>query len=148
MPNADREKRNQALRRRRAKLRAIIEEIKNKPCQDCGGIFHPFVMDLDHRDPLDKFFNVSAALPLGFGEDRIREEAAKCDVVCSNCHRMRTLARKQSLPLGDAIAHKDKTHCPQGHPYDTMNTRYRRRFGLTHRECITCVRAYDRSRKK
>src|SRR2546422_9407215 len=34
------------------------------------------------------------------GRERILAEAAKCDVVCGNCHRMRTYTRRQTTTIG------------------------------------------------
>ena len=63
-----------------------IESAKAVPCADCGQRYPHYVMDFDHRDPTIKVMNV--------GETRSKaktlEEIAKCDVVCSNCHRERT----------------------------------------------------------
>ena len=39
----------------------------------------------------------------------------------------------------------DKTHCPQGHPYDEVNTyRYTRKDGRTERHCRECTRQAKR----
>lgn len=140
-----------SLRRVREKKRAIIAEAKSKPCADCGGTFDPFVMDLDHRPDEAKLCNVAAAITLGLGEARLREEIAKCDVVCANCHRMRTLSRKPPVKKARTLskpAPVDRTHCPKGHPYDAINTRVRQRCGVKSRVCITCVREADRARSR
>jgi len=79
-------------RDRYERRRAVLEEIKSRPCADCGGSFPPYVMDLDHRDPSEKVAPVSQLI--NAGEAAIRAEAAKCDVVCANCHRIRTFERK------------------------------------------------------
>lgn len=106
-------------------------------------------MDFDHREGADKRFNVSAGIVYGFAIETIREEADKCDVVCSNCHRLRTLRRTESrrLPVPPAAPpmHK-RTHCPQGHPYEGENLRVRARRGGISRECVICVRDGDRKR--
>ena len=65
----------------------IIREAKNKPCKDCRFCFPSVCMDFDHLK--NKKFNVSQG-PSRFGIKKILEEIAKCDVVCSNCHRIRT----------------------------------------------------------
>ncbi len=44
--------------RRRALIRKLIQEAKNRPCADCGASFPPFVMDFDHRFPDEKSFNI------------------------------------------------------------------------------------------
>lgn len=57
---------------------------------DCGQSYPSYVMDLDHRG--DKVRNVARMVSLGLGEATVLAEIAKCDVVCSNCHRLRTFA--------------------------------------------------------
>ena len=50
-------------------------------------------MDLDHvRGP--KEFKVSEAVQKAYviSVESVRAEIAKCDVVCANCHRLRTEA--------------------------------------------------------
>jgi hypothetical protein len=49
-------------------------------------------MDFDHREGETKLFNLSSAWVRG-GLSKIKEEIAKCDVVCANCHRLRTYRR-------------------------------------------------------
>jgi hypothetical protein len=51
-------------------------------------------MDFDHRDPSAKGYTVSRML-LRASTEEILREAAKCDVVCANCHRMRTYLRRE-----------------------------------------------------
>ena len=68
--------------------RSYIDEIKAKPCMDCGKSFPPYVMDFDHRDRVEKKFNISIMILQGW--ERIQAEVEKCDVVCANCHRIRT----------------------------------------------------------
>jgi len=71
---------------------AIVNERKAKPCTDCGVSYPHYVMDLDHVSG-EKRFDISQGkyVPLG----RLLEEIAKCQVVCSNCHRARTWRRAQ-----------------------------------------------------
>lgn len=153
MMDGDQRKREkaEALRRYRSRKREQIDDLKRVPCADCGGTFHPFVMDFDHREGTVKRFNVSAAIPLGLSLEAVKEEAAKCDVICANCHRMRTLRRierdRLTTPEPRTIPPGERTHCPKGHPYNGENTRLRgNRFGVKHRECIQCVREADRER--
>lgn len=44
-------------------------------------------MDFDHRE--DKKFNIAQLSKIASVE-KLKEEIAKCDVVCANCHRIRT----------------------------------------------------------
>lgn len=75
--------------RRYARLRMKYRALKEgKPCVDCGGVFPPECMDYDHRDKTTKSFNIAKSLLMS--EAKITEEIAKCDLVCANCHRIRT----------------------------------------------------------
>lgn len=76
-------------KRQYRKLRAIVNEAKKGPCCDCGCTFPPYVMDFDHRDPRTKIAKVSAMVYKS-SEPLLRAEIAKCDLLCSNCHRVRT----------------------------------------------------------
>ena len=80
-----------------SKNRAYIKKIKNVPCMDCGISYPSYVMDLDHRNPALKYKGV--AQMLRYPHEMVIIEIAKCDVVCSNCHRERTWGnRKRTLP--------------------------------------------------
>jgi hypothetical protein len=82
-------RRNSRYRRRNSE---IIRESKCKPCADCGIQYPYYVMDFDHRQGEIKVINLGNARRLT--RPKILEEIAKCDVVCSNCHRERTYQRK------------------------------------------------------
>jgi hypothetical protein len=58
-------------------------------CMDCSGKFPYFVLDLDHRDPHNKKYAPNR-IHLVASWDQMVEEINKCDVVCSNCHRVRS----------------------------------------------------------
>lgn len=64
------------------------DALKNVPCADCGGIFPPCCMDFHHRDPKTKKALVSQLVRMK--NSLLLEEAAKCDLICANCHRIRT----------------------------------------------------------
>lgn len=74
-----------------------IRELKNVPCMDCGIKYPYYVMDLDHRDPSTK--HKSVAQMMKYPKGLLMIEAAKCDVVCSNCHRERTWGKKKRTPI-------------------------------------------------
>jgi hypothetical protein len=76
----------------RAKIRAIIQEAKRRPCMDCGHEFDPVCMDLDHRPGEIKLFSVGSVGP-GRSIEAVKLEIAKCDPVCACCHRLRTHRR-------------------------------------------------------
>lgn len=70
--------------------RKIIDEIKSVPCMDCGNNFPPECMDFDHRK--DKKFGIHNIMK---NMTDLLKEIDKCDIVCANCHRVRT--RKSDL---------------------------------------------------
>lgn len=66
-----------------------IHNIKlNVPCADCKVVYPPHVMDFDHLDGSKKKAKVPELVNNGY--KTINEEIAKCEIVCSNCHRQRT----------------------------------------------------------
>lgn len=89
-PERRQRQRLRAYHRRRSRHQTI-DEIKSRPCADCGGVFPPYVMDFDHVRG-EKLFNIALKVD-GSGLPRLLAEIAKCDVVCSNCHRVRTWKR-------------------------------------------------------
>jgi hypothetical protein len=95
---ANKERFRKKQSRYESRLRALILAAKDRPCSDCGGRWSPLVMEMDHREGETKEFNVGDWLRLRcVGEAGLREEIAKCDVVCPTCHRIRTLKRRGLL---------------------------------------------------
>ena len=78
-----------------AKRRAMLLALRDRACLDCLDRFPPHIMQFDHRDPTAKKFNVSQTWLAA--ESRILNEAAKCDIVCPNCHRDRTLRQRHAV---------------------------------------------------
>ena len=82
--------------RRRWRAHAkLLEKLRDVPCADCGIRYPSYVMQFDHRDSSQKNYTVSRMIGRA-GEAKILEEAAKCDIVCANCHRDRTYVRRMS----------------------------------------------------
>ena len=81
-----REQFRQSLRKRRRKRKADLVAAYGGRCIDCGYATCPEELQFHYRDPSTKdfglgHFNGSLA--------RLSAEAAKCDLVCANCHRIR-----------------------------------------------------------
>lgn len=77
------------------KSQDVMREHKSKPCVDCKQSYPWYVMDFDHIDPNTKINDVSRMI--GSSLKSLEEEIAKCEVVCSNCHRKRTFQRHQRI---------------------------------------------------
>ncbi len=75
------------------KRRKFINQFKNRPCMDCLGWFEPCQLDFDHRPDELKCFSISAPRIKKLSE--FYKEMKKCDLVCANCHRLRTYRRNQ-----------------------------------------------------
>lgn len=81
--------------RANTEARRLYDGVRDRPCMDCGGVFPLECMDFDHRDPLTKKWNISHLVRRCRDDlTELRAEIAKCDVVCANCHRVRTRAQK------------------------------------------------------
>lgn len=81
----------------------MLGYLADKSCADCG-LDDPIVLEFDHL--ADKSFTISRQLGK-VSWQRILDEIAKCEVVCCNCHRRRTLTRQGSYRL-DYMANLDK----------------------------------------
>lgn len=68
----------------------MAELLSRSSCLDCG-TEDPRVLEFDHRIPGEKSFSIAESYH-AFGWETISQEIAKCDIVCSNCHRIRTSA--------------------------------------------------------
>lgn len=76
-------------KREKAEKRQLISSSKDIECMDCGVKYPSYVMDFDHRNPAQKSFTIGAAVSK-YSAEQIKLEIQKCDVVCANCHRIRT----------------------------------------------------------
>jgi len=87
-------------RERKVNARRFIIDMKLRRghCLDCGMIVtedNYYCFDFDHRDPQHKAFTLSAKTRT-FSQARLIEEMNKCDLVCANCHRHRTMRQFRS----------------------------------------------------
>ena len=79
----------------RIEVRGWLWELKSQPCTDCGRKHHPCQVDFDHVRG-KKEFDISRAASAQYSRESIEVELEKCEVVCSNCHRLRTYKRMRS----------------------------------------------------
>ena len=76
-----------------AEYKARIDAIKlARGCADCGYNAHPAALDFDHLPGAEKRGGLSRMF--GMAWEGVEAEIAKCEVVCSNCHRIRTAERR------------------------------------------------------
>lgn len=82
---------NKAILRKKKLYEGVIVPVKDVPCANCHDKFPTVCMDFDHVRG-KKLFDIAksyADIPLA----KLLEEISKCDVVCANCHRIRTSQR-------------------------------------------------------
>jgi len=72
-------------------------------CVDCGYAGYAGALDFHHRDPSSKEFALSAfhGTLVDFSA-----EAAKCDLLCAICHRLRHLAALADRPVTPVVTHR------------------------------------------
>lgn len=88
-----------SVRDRRQKCRLYVIQVKdNAECADCEETFPHYIMDFDHVSG-KKVGNISDLAREGSME-LLLKEIAKCDLVCSNCHRHRTWMRSKNNVRG------------------------------------------------
>ena len=78
-----------------ARARDYVWRIKSNPCLDCKGTFHPAAMTFDHVRGIKGFH--AGRFTASYSKKTLDLEIAKCDLVCSNCHALRTWQRKVGL---------------------------------------------------
>lgn len=80
--------------KRNSKLRGEVleylrEYLLGSPCVDCGET-DITVLEFDHSGKVPKFKAVSFLVRNRYSLGKVKEEVAKCEVRCANCHRRKT----------------------------------------------------------
>ena len=75
----------------------MFEYLNSCECKDCGNS-DVRVLEFDHIGKKKR--SVNQLLQEGRGWNRILEEIELCEVVCSNCHKIRTYSRMESYRNG------------------------------------------------
>ncbi len=91
---ADYFKRN---KRYKAEVKQMVRDYKEAAgCADCKLNFPYYVLEFDHLPGYEKKFNISDMVNGSLARQartQIIEEMSKCEVLCANCHRVRTFSR-------------------------------------------------------
>lgn len=86
-------KRNKQNLRIRSNINWLNSIKKESCCVDCGN--RDFrVFEYDHLPNTNKIGNISDLVTKGVSRKKILEEIKKCEIVCANCHRIRTYNRR------------------------------------------------------
>lgn len=88
----------------RTRLRAHILSVKQSAvCKDCEKSYPTYVLDFDHVKG-EKNGEVSVMVRRSVSIETLKSEIAKCELVCANCHRVRTHRRSAGLINFDEVA--------------------------------------------
>jgi hypothetical protein len=79
-------------------LHKTLEELhlykEKNGCADCRNHFPHYVLEFDHKPEYQKIDVVYRVLRT-YGPEAAWAEVRKCDVLCANCHKIRTYQREQ-----------------------------------------------------
>lgn len=97
-----RERFNDYQRKAREKKRRIVQGWKAETgCVDCGES-HVACLEYHHLDPSQKEFTISGKKHSNTTVARIAAEAAKCIVLCANCHKKRHYNEREAHKANSA----------------------------------------------
>ncbi|GAA2046074.1 hypothetical protein GCM10009819_37200 [Agromyces tropicus] len=82
----------QVAKTRAAHLQRIGKYLLEHPCVDCGQR-DVRVLDVDHREGVEKSAEVMRLAKAAYSWRRVRAEIAKCEVRCRNCRAIVTYER-------------------------------------------------------
>lgn len=75
---------------RKAAIRDKYYDLKKDlKCCQCGNTDFR-VLEFDHKDRKEKSFSVAEGLKRGYSLAKLKSEIEKCQVLCANCHRIKT----------------------------------------------------------
>jgi ribosomal protein L44E len=78
----------------RHRNKEYVDGVKaNMPCEDCGIVYAPYVMQFDHILE-GKRGAIANLVREGVSIQVLQTEIDKCELVCANCHSERTHSRK------------------------------------------------------
>lgn len=81
---------------KKLKMRLVkhLENLKRSgKCVDCGFLGRNFPSVLDYHHMRDKKFNIGDFAKFVLSLSGLEKEIAKCELICANCHRIRTFTR-------------------------------------------------------
>lgn len=76
---------SESVAKRRQKVKQALVEEAGGRCIICGYDAYIGALEFHHKDPSTKLFGLSNK-GMTYSLDKMRKEAAKCLLLCSNCH--------------------------------------------------------------
>lgn len=72
----------------------ILTYFKTHPCVDCENA-DVRVLEFDHLPKFKKDRDISRMMACSVSIEKLQSEIDKCEVVCANCHKIRTIERSK-----------------------------------------------------
>lgn len=96
----------------------MLAFLNDKACMDCG-YSNILALEFDHRNPLDKEHTICDLMSNSKQLTVLKMEMAKCDVVCRNCHSIRTAKMFGNWKLSKSGIERfeDTTYSPEPRPW-------------------------------
>jgi hypothetical protein len=88
----NRERRRLQKRQNLIDFYAWYASLKAGPCTDCGAVLPSAAMQWDHLPGSEKVAALGELISR-HNRTKVLAEIEKCELVCANCHALRTLAR-------------------------------------------------------
>ncbi len=89
---SERTKGSRKSKKKLERRKVMVSALKNSPCKDCRKTYPPCAMDFDHVG--EKNGAVSKMVLRRASKESILNEISLCELVCANCHRIRTKSRR------------------------------------------------------
>lgn len=87
---------NEARNKRRVARKEWIQSVKvERGCSDCGYNSHPEALHFDHLPEHKKEYAIATLADSAVS--KYLDEIEKCEVVCANCHAIRTYNRRDRV---------------------------------------------------
>lgn len=83
-------------------VRAELRRLKDRPCMDCEESYPWYVMQFDHREGTTAERKGRLASKV-CSLRALRLEVARCDIICANCHAIRT--HNRAVAAGQRYQH-------------------------------------------
>ena len=80
------------------KMKKIHDYQLERGCADCGYNRNPAALEFDHLPGTEKLFNIGEEIG-NKSVESLWSEIEKCEVVCANCHNIRTFERRRRIEI-------------------------------------------------
>jgi hypothetical protein len=109
-------------------------------CQNCAQKFAGVALDFHHRPEEIKLFNLANCSNRNF--ELIKNEVIKCDVLCKNCHALKTLESGHHKKAAEASAGRGYCQNSDLHPELDFKQKTKQKSALTSAEIFQNIKSF------